>query len=221
MPEIGMPRNEFVDKVMEVQNKDGFVNPYTLDELAPELEQEIVGSGDESFVIPCAGAKGKESVGAYSYEKQNPLRMKEIFYAQRIYSTLFPYNFPHFNAVFGKTRRAKSEGREDDNLSGSIRTRIHPADDGQKIVYPFRHVRDVCKNIGLPLDIEDSEHNIMVGDDGGEYYVDTVDPGFKADRINIDGVNRYMSENGFSEQDIQAVNMSINRLKEIHEEFYR
>jgi hypothetical protein len=231
MPEIGMPRNEFVDKVREIQEKDNYVNPFTLDEIAPELEQEIVGSGEISFVLPGSDVKGKETVFAYSYADENPLRMKEIFYAQRIYSTLFPHNFPHFYAAFGKTRQAKIENRIPDNISGTIRQRIFPADmktntDSSTSVdagikYPFSHVRDVCESIGLPLDIEDSSHNLMHGADGGEYYVDTANPRFDVHKIDIEKVDAYMRDNQFSEQDIHAVHSSIERLKEIHGDLYR
>lgn len=221
MPEIGIPRNEFVDRVLEVNEREGYVNPYTLDEVAPELNQEIVGSGDESFVLPGKDINGNETVSAYSYSGENPLRMKEIFYVQQIYSTLFPHNFPHFYAAFGKSRRAKAEKRTEDNLSGTIRQRIVPADTGQETLYPLKSVKEVCKNIGLPLDIEDSEHNIMVGVDGGEYYVDTVNPRFDVDRVDISKINSYMVENEFSPQEIQTVRVAVDRLREIHDELYR
>ncbi len=219
MPEIGMPRNEFVDRVRETNDSEGFVNPYTLDEVAPELKQEIVGSGDESFVLPGKNIEGNETVSAYSYSGENPLRMKEIFYVQRIYSTLFPHNFPHFYAAFGRSRQARSEKRTQDNISGTIRQRVFPSTD-EKITYPLEEVREVCKTIGLPLDIEDGEHNIMTGTDGGEYYIDTVNPRFDVNKIDIAKIDEYMQDNGFSPQDIHTVHVSVERLKEINEELY-
>lgn len=220
MPEIGMPRNEFASKVVDENENEGYINPYTLDEFAPELKQEIVGSGEESFVLPGKDIDGKETVAAYSYSKEDPLRMKEIFYVQRIYSTLFPHNFPHFHAAFGESTQAKSEKREMDNLSGTIRQRVFPAETGEPILYPFEDVREVCDNIGLPLNIEDSAHNTMIGKDGGEYYVDTANPGFDVNKVDVEKIDEYMKGSEFLPQDIQAVHTSIERLKEIHDELY-
>ncbi|MCF7865687.1 MAG: hypothetical protein K9M11_04240 [Candidatus Pacebacteria bacterium] len=219
MPEIGMPRNEFIDDIREkkVQERSCSLMPGQIEEIAKRNDVEVIGSGAECVVVPGKNINNKETVTAYTYSDMNPLRMKEVFYAQRIFSTLFPHNFPHFYAAFGKNSDSVVNSRERDNISGTIRERVVKSEEGKKILFPINRVEETCNEIGLPFIIDWTSGNIIVGEDGGEYYVDTIS---QLDLKNIDQEKlfSYIEERSMSETDIHIVQMSIHRLEEIGRE---
>lgn len=216
MPEIGMPKTEFAHEIRETtRSKNCNLWPHEIEAIASNnSDQEIIGSGAECVVVP-GKDHSKDVVLAYTYFDMNPLRAKEIFYSQRIFSTLFPHNFPHFYAAFGRHPEVK-KAEEATNPSGTIRQRIYQ--EGQEIneiKFPFERVKEICHEIGLPIFAEDSPQNMKIGDDGGEYYLDVLrhlDPA----AINEDRLFECMQEQGYSEIDMHAVRISIGRLKEVY-----
>lgn len=217
MPEIGMPRNEFVDALREkVDERSCNLMPDQIREIAEKFDQEVIGSGAECVVVPGKDIGTTETVSAYTYFNMNPLRMKEIFYSHRIFSSLFPHNFPHFYATFGKHPDHDTDPHGQDNISGTIRQRIRRTEqkENEVILFPLSEVEKICREIGLPLRAEIGPHNVIVGEDGGEYFVDTVDqlhPGY----IDKEKLLSYMREQNMSDTDIHIVQISIERLTEI------
>ena len=105
---------------------------------------------------------------AINYRDLNPEIAKQIFYRQRILSTLFPHNFPHYYASFvGK-----------DGYGGTVRQEI-TTDSHNEVKYPFRKVREALEQIQLPIRIDTQDpKNFVVGIDGGEYYLDAPEEVF-------------------------------------------
>lgn len=79
----------------------------------------------------------------------------------RILYNLFPHNFPKLYAARGG------------EASQTVRKRINSED--VPIQYPFSEVIRECQEIGFPLRIDEgTDLNFIVGNDGGEYYVDSI-----------------------------------------------
>lgn len=212
MPELGMPKNEFIKKVREVvHEKCCNLWPDEIQKIADENNQEVIGSGAECVVIP-GKDNSKDIVVAYTYFDLNPLKAKQLFYSQRIFSTLFPHNFPHFYAAFGKHPNQK----QTENPSGTIRQMIHE-DKKQKVVYSFAEVDKICKELGLPLLIERGSQNFATGEDGGEYYLDTIEHLYPP-QVDKNKVISYMTENNFSSSDISMVEKCFSRLEEVYKQ---
>lgn len=147
-------------------------SPFEIRDLVQSYDRELVGQGRECVVID---KKGKpEKVLAISYRGFRPETAKEIFYLQRIFSTLFPHNFPHFYAAFGEYERGVIGGKK---ISGTVRERVSKTD--QEVEHPFSRVLEFCQEHSVPVDFDvegQSTHfNLIVGEDGGEYYLDTID----------------------------------------------
>ena len=212
MPELGMPKNEFIGEVRRcVAEKYCNLWPWEIQEIAERNDQEVINSGEECVVVP--GKDGsKETVVAYTYFDLNPLRAKELFYSQRIYSTLFPNNFPKFYAAFGASK-------EGDKPTGTIRQKINYSDKAE-VIYPFQQVVNVCNEIGLPLMYQPSPDNLVVGENGGEYYLDTT-PQFPPEAVNREKLFEYMIKSGYSQVDVRIIELSLLRIEEVYKEAAR
>ncbi len=206
MPKLGMPRNNFIKEIRNlVAEKCCNLWPWDVTEIAKRTNQKVINSGEECVVIP--GIANDQEVIAYTFFDLNPLRAKELFYAQRIYSTLFPNNFPHFYVASGASVKYRHLP------SGTIRQKIE-RQEKEEINYPFQKVIDICATIGLPLLVEISGENIMVGKDGGEYYLDTTRqlyPGL------IDEQKLFAYIHGkYTEKDIRIIKSCMSRLKDVY-----
>lgn len=60
--------------------------------------------------------------------------------------------------------------------------------------------------------------NFVIGDDGGEYYVDTIQK-FWAENYNEQKISDFMRKHKYSNYNIQIALSSIARLKELKREF--
>jgi len=206
-----MPKNEFMKEVRNcVASRHCNLWPHEIAEIAERNDQEVINSGEECVVIP-GKDKSREVVVAYTYFDLNPLRAKELFYSQRIYSTLFPNNFPHFYAAFGGSVVNRSLP------SGTIRQKIE-GQKGLEIRHPFQKVIEVCSQINLPLLIPLSQiggDNVVIGEDGGEYYLDTT-AHLNPTLIDKAKLSAYMKENKYSQTEIHVIEISITRLEEVY-----
>lgn len=210
MPEPGMPKNEFIKKIRDtVAQKHCNLWPHEILKIADANNQEVIGSGAECVVIPGEN-NSRDVVVAYTYFDLNPLKAKQLFYSQRVFSILFPHNFPHFYAAFGRNPKLK----QTENPSGTIRERIHRDKEGS-VKYPFAEVEKICKSLNLPLYIQNGDQNFTTGEDGGEYYVDTIDH-LDPKQIDKNKLISYMREQKFSDLDISIVEKSLSRLEEIY-----
>jgi hypothetical protein len=170
-----------------------------------------INKGKECIVINHEG--NPQEVIAINYQDILPQEQKIVFYFQRIFSILFPHNFPKFGSAF-----TNHVGQI--NIRGTVRNKVHSAGNDAKpiIKFPFSQILSVCKEIGIDLHIDKNSKNFIIGNDGGEYYVDTIN----FDRAKItdpDRVILYMSANNFSSDDIEAVKKSLLRINTIAENF--
>lgn len=247
MPELGYPQNDFIKAVKREAGKMGFADTQLIygalrlqGEHSRELD-EMIGAGGEYVVVPDPKGKRESIAVAFRYKDKDmfPLRAKSIFYLQRIFSTLFPHNFPHFYAAFGRPQAGTAE--QTAAPTGQIRERIKGLRHGlggyyadgdyaspfmgvpdPRVRHPFKKVLDTCeKEFGLELSYDKASSNFLLGSDGGEYYVDVLEKwGFY--ELNHDDVVeriiRYMKENHYDEKDIYIVQKSIERFRDLSKE---
>jgi len=208
MPELGPNDLSNIKKLKERLNSWDYI--HDMSELVKDYDQEYIGSGSESVVV--RHKDKSDRLVAFNYRDIEPKRAKEIFYLQRVFSTLFPHNFPHFYASAGK-----DPIRE--NISGTVRKQVigfkgSPAE----IIYPFKKVEKILSDLEIGVSHDSFFENFIIGEDGGEYYVDTLflhDP-YKFQNVqnwNIDKIVKYMQDNKYTERDVDIVRTSIERLK--------
>jgi len=230
MPELGIPESEYIK---EARHRGPDLTQEEKKRLAEAHNQEFCGAGAECTVIPLEGSDKK--VVAFTYEDLNPHKAKAMFYLQRIFSTLFPHNFPKFYASFGE-----HPDPEVQNISGSIRQKIEGTKFGEpgyqepsvhqskrptdrlikilkiasgkekRIKYPFEHVNETLAQLDVSLAYDSSDVNFMLGDDGGEYYVDTLKYSHSLLwRNGMEKIMNYMNEHNFSLSDKQKVKKKL------------
>jgi hypothetical protein len=103
----------------------------------------------------------------------------------------------------------------------------------ESIKFPFSKVIEGCLQMGIPIDeMQDREHgrNLMVGEDGGEYYVDNL-AGYYDAKKDPDSHNPltepfiepfvssrnkivdYMQNNGYKDNQKKLVSLCIDRIQ--------
>ena len=194
--------------------------------LERRYENEILGAGNECIVVLMQGDEKK--VAAYRYSQELDLfEAKKTFYLHRIFSTLFPHNFPRF---YGSFASRKNPAGELELPGGTIRQKIEGetkprwADDiaplravmnfivKPKIKYPFKEAEKKCLEMGFVLPAFDMHAgNFIYGVDGGEYFVDTI--WYFSSAFNIDRVTGYMTTHGYTQTEIDVVRTSFERLR--------
>ena len=200
--------------------------------LKQKYKDKIIGSGAECVVTPIEGKEQK--VAAYAYQELSPYKAKKIFYLQRIFSTLFPHNFPHFFASLGSLQKEDEQrltGTIREKISGRRKTSFDYKFEGKewditlldrarmlfkrnpKNRYPFKKVETECLKLGLFSPIGHSSGNFVLGTDGGEYYVDTLK--HLIGGTKIDKIKKYMVDHDYSDQDIRLVEKSFERLNQL------
>lgn len=176
---------------------------------------DFVGSGNFSFVTTSPRDPEKVIAINYTTEEGTPAEFAKLqYYAQNIFHTLFPHNFPKWHlVVLEPTQETK-----DDRLSGTVRQRIRGTTLGNKeaaeVKYPFSTVFDFFQDYKLPFLFDPRVANFMVGNDGGEYYVD--EPlYFYPEDIDAKKILQYMQDNNYPNKDIHYVDHAIKRMTEI------
>jgi hypothetical protein len=104
------------------------------------------------------------------YGNSNYTRFKRNFYLHNILSSLWPHNIPHVFAA-GQTVVEKP-------IAWSIKQRIlmdESATNNHNIKYPFSSVKTESDRYGISITHDPHKSNFIVGQDGGEYYVDDLD----------------------------------------------
>lgn len=214
-----MPENistevlQFSRSVKDKQKKiDYFLPVGEMKASAEESNLDFMGSGAECAVVAMRNGEFKNVVALRYHDISEPKKAKETYYLHRIFSTLFPHNFPHFKASFA--------GNDDGLLPGTVRQRI---DTNYKngVKYPFSHVRDFMQTYEVDdLVMMDSQPiNLDVGIDGGQYYMDTIHARNgswkKEDFTNYMTHNKNQNGENYTEKDIQTVSRSIDRLSQL------
>lgn len=103
----------------------------------------------------------------------------------------------------------------------------------ENIKFPFSKVIEGCLQMGIPIDeMQDREHgrNLMVGEDGGEYYVDNLVGYYQAGKdpdsphplkepfiepfvSSRDRIAEYMQNNGYKDDAKKLVSLCIDRIQ--------
>lgn len=161
----------------KVKERNGRVYfPILVDELAQRYGADLVGYGGECAII--GREEEFDKVDAIYYSDLSPEGVKKIFYLQRIFSTLFPHNFPRFYLCVGGSF---TDGNQN-AVTGVVRQRVtgRPTTfkeiqrSREKIRYPFRKVLDFRNDLNIPVFFDAADCNFVVAEDGGEYYLDRI-----------------------------------------------
>ena len=200
-------------------------------ELAAFIEKgdlEFLGGGFEARVV--ALKEHPDIALAYSFwnpsEDFDGLRAKTTFYIQRILSTIFPHNFPKIYAAFG------SEGEKiGEKTRGTVRQRIIPGKPEQiYIENTLDYALTQLQTMGIKdayLFFDPNPKNLMVTEDGHEYFVDTPNTfpinkeGASIRTVFAEAENnilQWMKIHSYSMGNISIVKNSIGRLKSLDRE---
>ncbi|MBI4250749.1 hypothetical protein HY622_04115 [Candidatus Uhrbacteria bacterium] len=231
MPELGYPQNDFIKAVKREVGKlpagHEWLATSALSGIYDRDLKGMLGSGQECIVVRDPSGKRDTIAVAFNYrdKEMTPEKAKGIFYLQRIFSTLFPHNFPHFYFAAGKPEKSK---REKDAIAptGTIRQRIaklKPGEHGYNadpiIRYPFDRVEEICRQqFHIYIDADVYLENFIIGADGGEYYVDTLWPEEYEGKFTSNVTERiihYMKTGHYTENEISVVKKSIARFREL------
>lgn len=204
-----------------------YISPH-MEKIVREGKIEIIGKGAECVVISPKKHPGKKAGGIWQKPELRddiavaidyrlitaPDEAKRVFYTQRVLSTLFPHNFPRFYTSYGGDKQV--------SLSGTIRQRIHKRKGfWTRVKYPFRHVEDTVRELGLSINFDTNPVNFMIAGDGGEYYLDKSRVyGTWADkegfyRWDSAKIAEYMGTNGYTDIQKRIVSKSIDRLRSL------
>ena len=225
MPDAGYLRKQLTTDHENRENPHRWKTQEIRQLLEGKYGEEVIGFGSECIVVPI---KGKEQrVAAYSYNGLEPNQAKRLFYLHRIFSTLFPKNFPHFYAAFGKTRdstvpvtgtiRYKIEGvRRDTTILPSVEREAFQKPSRQPIKpkFPFKRVEEETEKMGVSFFFDRAHTNFIVGNDGGEYYVDVLEDSLPANYPR-EKILSYMEQHGYSPEEKRVVEISLARLEAI------
>jgi hypothetical protein len=175
-------------------------------------ETEYIGKGGECVVV--GKPSDLEKVIAFNFDRVDPIRAGQIYHYQRILSTLFPHNFPRF---FASTSGDQAK---------TVRQRIISGENNS-ILFPIENVLKICQAIGIPVQLDEqvlpsgSKANFIVGNDGGEYYVDLLQFNPRSmSEWNEENLLKYMNGSDNSGQprtDIQGQQDIIRSLRRLHE----
>lgn len=203
----GVPYFRF-DRLQTIAQESGYL-----------CNENLIGAGQECVVV--TNQQTPEAVMAFTYQDMDPIEARKTFYVHRIFSTLFPHNFPHFFASFGG------------DYSRTIRQRIYPANsDDTQVQFPFSKVMaEVVFNWGIrgggisAMHFDSAPFNYVVAVDGGEYFLDRISLKQYGANHNIEqeltsegvrnNITHFMQEKAFSDDEMKVVYSSINRLVEL------
>lgn len=210
MPKLlGLPNEKPILEKLAFEG--GYLKPKDIISIVEQGGFTYLNKGKECIVINRDG--NPQEVIAINYQDILPQEQKIIFYFQRIFSTLFPHNFPRFYAAFTNNVGQRS-------IRGTVRKRVNSegVHSNPLVKFSFEQILSVCKEIGINLHIDRNSKNFIIGNDGGEYYVDTIN----FDRAKITDPERvisYMTANDFSNEDIEVVTKSMSRINVIAKDF--
>lgn len=194
---------------MAISNKRTLLSKPELIELAKKFNFEVLGSGRESVVI--VNPKNDKEVIGYDFKDISPEQSERDDLVQGIMSTLFPHNYPHHQHL---------KNNSEDCLPITVRQRIIESNNSE-VKYPYDQVRQILHKIDLPVYIGDASINFMIGEDGGEYYIDRTqlynDVPWRLTEIVTHMKSQKNSEGRdlYSESDIEVIQNNIQRLGQL------
>jgi hypothetical protein len=167
-----------------------------------------IGDGAECAVVAMKNGEFRK-VTAIRYHEIEPREAITTYYLQRIFSTLFPHNFPHFYASFSNDKK--------DLLPVTVRHRVDVVEGGT-IRYPLEKVfRTLKSSDAISYIFLDTlvGNNCGIGPDGGEYYLDITrisDRHWKKENLLNCMKNKNQDGEKYTDKDIRTVSTSIDRL---------
>ncbi len=154
MPEINPFKNtNFIKEISKEKEKENlFRNPEGFEKIAENFGIRKLGSGNECFVVD--DPESKEKVIAISFNNLSPEEAKDVYYSAKIWSTLFPHNFP-------KIYSASAEA-DNNKFNGSVRQKIHGKTlDDQNYNYARMMNADIKEKISLSSVIKNIKNYLM------------------------------------------------------------
>lgn len=208
MSERGHYNQEFVSEIREWMRRGPNYDNAQAVELVNKYGEQFLGQGLEAVVVTKGGPESKLAV-AFSYRDIKPEQAKKTFYLQRIFSRLFPHNFPRFYV----------SGSGNKEQSFTIRQRIKGGDPAL-VTHSFKDVLQTCNKLGIKF-LWDyfKEENFLTTDQGDEYYVDSLHTA-NFSEWDMDRIIDYMRQNGCSDEDIRTVQSSYQRLSLLPDTYY-
>lgn len=246
MPKFEKTHIDFVGHTGKEVGNPGYIFREKLKEIAGSHHLHKLGSGSEFAVFALEGDSYAIAV-SHNLElmtREAPFIAKKRYYVQKVLSTLFPHNFPRVYTSFGAHPDPKIK-----SISGSIRQRIEgktphtPTLSGGlvrvfenvitflKVIarrqpavrFPFKKVEDALEKMSMGSSFDKSSYNFILGDDGGEYYIDSPYsfPAMYPATVmwNRNKIIDYMEENGYVKGDITKVTNTLNRMESLDKEF--
>jgi hypothetical protein len=185
-----------------------------LNTLIESSDAKVIGDGAECVVIENTRLEEESKVMAINYgDQDNPL---DVFYLQRIYSTLFPEHFPRFYAagIAGFTIREKVEGVSTEGR-GYL---VTDGKDWEGVTKTFADVYEFIKDVSPPVIFDDTAQNFILTGDGRIVFVDTL-----KSKVNLysdsfwdtEKLTAYMIKKDYSEADASRVFKCLQRLQDL------
>lgn len=187
-------------------------------------EYQYLGKGRTCAVFRKKDTPNK--VVSIKYEKHDSIKARKTFYIHRVFSTLFPDNFPHFYIVISPKGDYK-------NRVSSVRETIVGEEkdfwkflngDGKQVMEPMKDIELFCERYSVPVSFDTAAFNLLITKDNKEYYIDTIDdfPN-KTWPINeilayMDGATRKDGIPVYSRREKRVVEKSIKRIEELNKQ---
>lgn len=192
MPSIEKSNSDFIQEAKEyLRQAPNSLYPEHIQEREAGLRDiaiyygiELLGVGRTRFVFVMPDHPDK--VFAVHRNHRFPLEAKIDYYLQNIYSAVWPYNFPRAFFSSGSPSYLGDEpaGNINQIIKGEASRRVgahriisgflETAETDQDVKYPFSKVVSDCEYWNIPLYIDRVLQNFVLGEDGGEYYLDAI-----------------------------------------------
>lgn len=217
---LEIPRMDFFTEVGEASRRKKPQARSYIYGIAEKHNMKIVGYGAEKYVVELPNDPSK--IASADFSPKTPELVKAIYYTHRIYSKLWPYNFPKPCATAGSIDKTMPSMTIKDrifkdkfNLNNLLERRLVTFHKGVHIFqvkYPFSEVERDCRKFDIPLVIDDSiKANFIVGRDGGEYYIDTIH-NYNADiDLPVDNFIDYMESRNIAKSEQNKIVTEIQR----------
>jgi hypothetical protein len=116
MPEINPFKKDFVKNISDKKNDGSFLDSRSFEKIAADFGVKKIGAGTECFVTE--DPDSKEKVIAINYKNLSPEDAKDLYYSSKIWSTLFPHNFPKIHAASAEIDENKFNGTVREKIDG-------------------------------------------------------------------------------------------------------
>lgn len=209
MPELPYRNTPFIDRVKSERAEKlrtenvRHVKSSRLRELSDEFHERILGGGEECFVMPKKGNETK--VVAANYEEIERRRGLRLFYVHKIFSILFPHNFPQVYAVFF----GENSGTVRQFVQGVKRQTVAEDD----IRYSLRHASELWERLfGEKIALDPNTANILLTEAWEQFYVDRMLLTYTFWTLERKAILlKHMQGSTYSQDEIDSVMQAVNR----------